>query len=63
MKQVVTVVLERQTKGAALYREVDREGKAVPQDAAVLRSIYIRKSALNDMIPQELTVTISDAKA
>jgi hypothetical protein len=35
----------------------------VLEDAGVLRSIYIRKSAFNGTIPQELTVIISDAKA
>ena len=41
--------LERETKGAVRYSEVDTE---------IVGTLYIRKAALSEPFPKELTVTI-----
>lgn len=58
MKATVRMALERETKGAVRYNEVDAEGAPVDKDAAVLTNLYIRKSALQGAAPAKLTVTI-----
>lgn len=41
--------LEKETKGAVVYSEVDTD---------IIRTLYVRKEALSEPFPQELTVTI-----
>ncbi len=48
----VTMVLERSTKGAVLYKNINEsEGQPVT-------TIYLRKSGLVEPYPGEITVTI-----
>jgi hypothetical protein len=60
MRAEVTMALQRRTKGAVLYREVDGNNNPVPQDEAVIRNIYVRKTALDGNAPERLNVVISD---
>lgn len=59
MKKVLKFHLERETKGAVRYAEID-EHTAAQRDMAdsTIGTLYIRKSALNGTIPQGLTVTV-----
>lgn len=59
MKMVALMVLEKETKGAVRYNEVDGSGTPVKGDKAILQNIYIRKTALEGTaIPAKLTVTL-----
>ena len=51
--------LERETKGAIRYMEVDEDQEAVEGDAKVIGTLYIRKTAFKGKVPTALTVTIS----
>jgi hypothetical protein len=57
--------LEKETKGALRYQEVDDAGKAVEQAGAKIGTLYIRKSAFErgSAWPQELRVTIETSDA
>lgn len=65
-KQELVFHLERETKGAARYQELDADGQAINTDRksggnmddAVIGTIYIRKAALNGTIPDTLEVRI-----
>ena len=48
---------EKETKGAVRFQEIGEDGK--PGFAPSIGTLYIRKSALPDGIPQTLTVTIT----
>jgi hypothetical protein len=52
--------LEKETKGAIRYMQVDGEGKQYGAEAgAELGSVYIRKSAFKDgSVPQSITMII-----
>lgn len=55
----VEMVLEKETKGAYRYMEVDADGKPVDQVWAKLGTQYIRKTAFErDNAPRKLTVTV-----
>lgn len=60
MKRKVKFTIERQTKGAVLYKEVDSKGAAVSQGSAVVGSLYVRKNGFPDgVIPQHIEVEIT----
>lgn len=58
MQHTLNFRIERETKGAVRYYEVDENGNALDQTQYVVGSLYIRKTALKGAVPQELTVTI-----
>jgi len=51
-------MLERETKGALRYQEIDGAGEPLKYDEIKMGNIYIRKSALNGEKPQFLEVTV-----
>lgn len=59
---IVHFTLERETKGAVRYQELDALGKPIDtrtnMDAAIIGTLYIRKAALNGQIPVRIKVTI-----
>jgi hypothetical protein len=61
VNRTITFVLEKETKGAVRYQEVNAEGKAIEQAESVVGTIYLRKTALDGKIPQRVTVTIAEA--
>jgi hypothetical protein len=50
---------ERETKGAVLFKEVDENGKMIESmyDGKI-GSVYIRKTALAEVIPNEVSITV-----
>ena len=52
MKRMVEMMLEKETKGAVRYKE-----KGEPEKH-MLKTIYVRKSALKDGMPKEIQVTV-----
>lgn len=60
MKFEVNMVLERETKGAYRYMEVDGSGNPVEQVWAKLGTQYIRKTSFpqGTPAPRKLTVTV-----
>ena len=62
-KMVVRFKLERETKGAVRYEEVDKSGnKKAIADGATVGTLYLRKSSVGDAIPKSLTVTINETE-
>jgi hypothetical protein len=53
--------LEKETKGALRYQEVDDKGEVIEQAWAKIGTLYIRKSASErgTAFPQTLRVTVS----
>ena len=52
-------VLERETKGAVRYQEVDASGNPLEMTAAKIGTLYIRKITFgNAEIPKSITLTI-----
>ena len=58
MKEVIYMVLERETKGAVRYQEVDSDGKVKTIEDYTIGTLYVRKSALEGKVPQKLTLTV-----
>ena len=63
MKHTLTFKLEKETKGALRYQEVEQDGQAVPvdspADSRILGTIYVRKAAFKGgAIAPALSVTI-----
>jgi hypothetical protein len=56
----VRLILEKETKGALHYQEVDDGGQAIEQAAAKIGTLYLRKPALERgaPFPQSLRVTV-----
>ncbi len=56
----IPFVLERETKGALRYQEVDDAGKPVEQAWAKIGTLYIRKTAFErgQTPPPRLAVTV-----
>lgn len=52
--------LERETKGAVRYMEVDASGntKAIGE-GAVIGTLYIRKTSLEGQVPTSLSIEVS----
>lgn len=65
MKTEVQFRLEKETKGALRYQEVDDKGEVVEQAWAKIGSLYLRKSALERgaAFPQLLCVTVETVGA
>ena len=61
-KHVLNYVLEKETKGAVRYMQVDSGGQPIKGDdnGALAETIYFRKKALGDA-PQKLKVTVEAA--
>lgn len=57
MKVTVTMTLERETKGAVRYQEVNPQGQPVELVDALIGTLYIRKSKLSDT-PKTIEVTV-----
>ena len=56
----VKYAMEKTTPGTVRYMEVDDAGnKRSANDGAVSPTLYIRKTALGDTVPQRLEVTIN----
>jgi hypothetical protein len=57
--------LEKETKGALRYQEVDEKGEAIEQAWAKIGTLYVRKSAFERgaAFPQALRVTVETADA
>ena len=53
----VKMRLVRETKGAALYQEVNDAGHDVPQDQGRLNTMYVRKIAFVE-VPSAITVKV-----
>jgi hypothetical protein len=55
--------LEKETKGALRYQEVDEKGEAIEQAWAKIGTLYVRKSAFERgaAFPQALRVTVETA--
>lgn len=60
MKKVLKFVIERETKGAVRYMEVDNTNKEVDLVNQTVGTIYLRKSALGGVMPTRLQVEITD---
>ena len=54
--KTIYMKLEKETKGAVRYQEVDSKGEKLSNYA--IGTLYIRKSALTTPYPTSLTVTI-----
>jgi hypothetical protein len=52
--------LEKETKGALRYQEIDEKGEAIEQALAKVGTFYVRKSAFEQgaAFPQTLRVTV-----
>ena len=55
--------LEKETKGALRYQEVDEKGEVIEQAWAKIGTLYVRKSAFERgaAFPQTLRVTLDSA--
>ena len=58
MKHTLMFKLEKETKGALRYQEVEQDGRPVAVGSWVIGTLYIRKAALNGQFPPNLTVTV-----
>jgi hypothetical protein len=56
----LTFLLERETKGAFRYQEVDSNGRPLDLADATVGVLYVRKAALGAAKPKSLTVTIGN---
>ena len=57
-KQVISMELERETKGTYRYKEVEDKGGMPP----VIRTVYIAKWSMDGKAPQEIKVTLEEVK-
>lgn len=60
MRKIIQLTLERETKGAVRYQEVDENGQILGKVDAVVGTLYVRKKAFPDGPPQTLSVTLDD---
>ena len=63
MKHTLTFKLEKETKGALRYQEVEQDGLPVPTDSPadlrIVGGLYVRKAALKgEPTPEVLRVTV-----
>jgi hypothetical protein len=60
MTGVVTMRLEKETKGAVKYQEIDDSGAPVTtsNERCAIGTLYVRKTALNGEIPQQIKVSL-----
>lgn len=61
--KTILFILERETKGAVRYQEVDSNGNLKDSDdsGAVINKVYIRKKGLGTTPPRTLKMVISEA--
>jgi len=59
MERTVTFKMEKETKGAVKYAELDDNGNVVDYADALSGTLYLRKSALQGAVPSEIKVTVS----
>lgn len=55
----VSFALEKETKGALRYAEIDTNGKVKEYPNVVMGTIYLRKDALGGKKPNNLTIRIA----
>lgn len=60
MKLTTKLVLDRETKGAVRYQEMNAQGGSISTDAdgALIGTLYLRKAKLGSTIPKSLSVVI-----
>ncbi len=60
-KTTVTFARTKETPGAFRFTETDKDGNVLDQGSPELKmgSVYLRKSAFGDKVPNEITVTVS----
>lgn len=59
MKMTIKFRMERETKGAVRYEEINAKDEAVEMADAKIGTLYVRKSAMgSEGIPTTLKVTI-----
>lgn len=58
-ERTVMMDLEKETKGAVQYKEVNDMGAQVPIADALMGTLYLRKSALGSHLPSSIKVTVS----
>jgi hypothetical protein len=54
--------LERETKGAVRFYEVNSNGRVATLEESLLGTIYLRKSALGGEVPASIEVTVKTTK-
>jgi len=59
MQRTVRLQLEKTTRGAIRYREVNTKGEPVDQAESVVGTLYLRKTALTGEEPTAVSVTIT----
>jgi hypothetical protein len=58
MTKQLLFTLEKETKGALRYNEVDKDGKAIEHPDFAIGTLYLRKSAFPAPFPQAIAVTV-----
>lgn len=59
MTTVVRFILERETKGALRYQEVDEKGAVIEEaDKYTIGTLYLRKHAFPAPFPQAIVLTV-----
>lgn len=61
MAEVITAnfILERETKGAVRYQEIDDKGAPLEVTAAKIGTLYVRKTAFRADAPKRIKVTVA----
>lgn len=59
--KTVVLFLQKTTKGAAMYQQVDGKGQPMEMkdNDAVFPTVYMRKLALGEQIPNTVTITVN----
>ena len=57
-KQVISMDLERETKGTYRYKEIEDKGGMPP----VIRTVYIAKWSVDGKPPKAITLTLEEVK-
>lgn len=58
-KIIAIFTVERETKGAVRYQEIDVKGNILEMGDSKIGTIYVRKTAFNSpTFPQKITVTV-----
>ncbi len=55
----IKMKLDKRTKGALRYREVDEEGNVLSMQDAKIGTLYVRKGAFHSE-PESLTVSVTE---
>jgi len=54
----IKMIKERETKGAIRYIEINTKGEILDRDKAKIGTLYFRKIAFGNTIPESITVTV-----